>query len=94
MSVWATDAASADFSSTDWLSASVSVPLTFSFSVSVMFDEARVYLNDGFVFGPEGDGFVRVNLACPRAVLVGALERIKNAARIQNANGVCRFRMD
>jgi cystathionine beta-lyase len=45
----------------------------------LMFDEARLYLNDGFVFGPEGEGFVRVNLACPRALLVEALERIKNA---------------
>jgi cystathionine beta-lyase len=45
----------------------------------LMFDAARVYLNDGFVFGPEGEGFVRVNLACPRALLVEALERIKNA---------------
>jgi cystathionine beta-lyase len=44
-----------------------------------MFDEARVYMNEGYVFGPEGEGFMRMNLACPRAILVEALERIKDA---------------
>ncbi len=44
-----------------------------------MFDEARVFLNEGFVFGPEGEGFERINIACPRSILVAALERIKNS---------------
>ena len=29
--------------------------------------------------GPEGEGFERFNLACPRSVLAEALERIKTA---------------
>jgi cystathionine beta-lyase len=45
----------------------------------LMIDEARVYLDEGFLFGPEGEGFERINLACPRAILVEALERIKQA---------------
>lgn len=45
----------------------------------LMLEEARVYLEDGYIFGSEGEGFVRMNIACPRSILVEALERIKNA---------------
>jgi cystathionine beta-lyase len=45
----------------------------------LMLDEARVYLDEGFIFGDEGEGFERINVACPRALLVEALERIKGA---------------
>ena len=45
----------------------------------LMLQEARVYLEDGFIFGDEGDGFVRINIACPRSILTEALERIKSA---------------
>jgi cystathionine beta-lyase len=44
----------------------------------MMLEEARVYLDEGYIFGIEGEGFERVNLACPRSVLVEALERIRN----------------
>jgi cystathionine beta-lyase len=45
----------------------------------LMFEQARVYLDDGFIFGPEGDGFERINIACPRPVLIEALDRIRQA---------------
>lgn len=45
-----------------------------------MIEEARVYLDEGFIFGPEGDGFERINIACPRSVLSEALDRIRKAA--------------
>ena len=45
----------------------------------LMLKEARVYLDEGFLFGPEGEGFERINIACPRSILVEALERIGNA---------------
>ncbi len=45
----------------------------------LMLEEARVYLDEGFIFGPEGEGFERINIACPRAVLVEALDRIRQA---------------
>ncbi|UCC75763.1 MAG: pyridoxal phosphate-dependent aminotransferase [Anaerolineales bacterium] len=44
-----------------------------------MLNEARVYLDEGFVFGPEGEGFERINIACPRSILAEAIERIHNA---------------
>ena len=45
----------------------------------LMLKEARVYLDEGFLFGPEGEGFERINIACPRSILAEALERIENA---------------
>lgn len=40
---------------------------------------ARVWLDDGPMFGAGGQGFQRLNLACPRATLAAALERIAAA---------------
>jgi cystathionine beta-lyase len=45
----------------------------------LMREEAGVYLDEGYIFGPEGEGFERINIACPRAVLVEALDRIRRA---------------
>jgi cystathionine beta-lyase len=41
--------------------------------------EARVAVNDGATFGPGGEGFVRLNFGCPRALLVEGLERMRKA---------------
>ena len=44
-----------------------------------LMEEAKVWLNPGEIFGPEGADFERVNIACPRSLLAEALERIKTA---------------
>lgn len=41
--------------------------------------EAHWFLDEGYVFGEEGRGFERINLACPTRVLEAALERLKKA---------------
>jgi cystathionine beta-lyase len=41
--------------------------------------EAKVALNDGAEFGRGGEGFVRLNFACPRKMLEEALERMCGA---------------
>lgn len=41
--------------------------------------KARVGFNDGKLFGTGGEGFMRINVACPRSVVLEALQRIKNA---------------
>jgi cystathionine beta-lyase len=46
---------------------------------ALMVEEARVYMDEGYIFGPEGEGFERINIACPRPILADALERIKEA---------------
>jgi cystathionine beta-lyase len=43
------------------------------------FTEAKVGVNIGSTFGPGGDGFVRLNAACPRSILEDALARIESA---------------
>jgi cysteine-S-conjugate beta-lyase len=43
----------------------------------LLFDGARVYLDEGTMFGEEGAGFQRMNIACPRMILTEALERMK-----------------
>lgn len=41
-----------------------------------------LFLDEGYLFGAEGAGFERINLACPRSVLAAALERLKAAAAL------------
>ncbi|MFQ5922570.1 MAG: MalY/PatB family protein [Anaerolineales bacterium] len=45
----------------------------------LIMEEAKVYLDNGNIFGPEGEGFQRINLACPRPLLTEALDRINYA---------------
>lgn len=42
--------------------------------------KAKLWLDDGAIFGKAGEGFERVNIACPRSVVKEALERLKKAA--------------
>jgi len=42
-------------------------------------ERARVAFNDGKLFGPGGDGFVRLNFGCPRSLLTEGLERMRRA---------------
>lgn len=44
-------------------------------------DGARLALNDGEMFGEEGRGFMRMNIASPRAVLQEAMERLEKAVK-------------
>jgi len=40
---------------------------------------AKIALNDGKMFGAGGEGFVRLNLGCPRSILASALEQLARA---------------
>jgi len=42
-------------------------------------EKAKVGLNDGGKFGTGGDGWLRLNIGCPRSVLEEALERLGKA---------------
>lgn len=44
-----------------------------------MIKKARVALSDGYWFGTEGEGFMRINIACPRSFLEEGLKRIERA---------------
>ena len=43
--------------------------------------KAKLWLDSGKIFGACGNGFQRINVACPRATLLDALERIKRALK-------------
>ena len=47
--------------------------------VSLFENEARLLLNDGTMFGPGGEGFMRLNVGCPRATLETAFARLEKA---------------
>jgi len=39
----------------------------------------KVWVNEGTLYGESGEGFVRINIACPAAILVDGLMRISRA---------------
>jgi putative C-S lyase len=49
-----------------------------------MIHDAELFLDEGAMFGEEGRGFERINIACPAAVLEEALERLLKALRRRN----------
>ncbi len=49
--------------------------------LEAMMVEAELFLDEGYMFGDEGIGFERVNLAVPRDVLMKALERLEKAVK-------------
>jgi len=46
-----------------------------------LLEHGRLATVDGALFGPGGEGFIRLNLACPRTRLLEGLERIERALR-------------
>lgn len=47
--------------------------------VKLFVEKARLALNDGTMFGPEGKGFMRLNVGCPRQTLHRALQQLADA---------------
>ncbi len=45
----------------------------------LIYNKAGVGLNDGLSFGVEGEGFMRMNVACPQTVVKEGLDRIRKA---------------
>lgn len=45
----------------------------------LMIEKANVLLDEGYIFGGEGIGFERINVACPKSILEDCLNRIKDA---------------
>lgn len=47
--------------------------------MDLLLDKAHIALNDGTMFGRQGEGFARLNAGCPRSVLAEALDHIRQA---------------
>ena len=43
--------------------------------------EAGIALNQGYTYGPGGDGFARMNIASPKAMIIEAMEKLKAAVK-------------
>lgn len=52
-----------------------------------MLDKARVAMDDGQWFGAGGEGFMRLNFACPRSILREGLQRIQKAVKDSCSHG-------
>lgn len=51
-------------------------------------EEAKVVVNNGASYGPGGEGFVRLNVGCPRIIVAEAFHRIEHAVARQLHPGV------
>lgn len=46
-----------------------------------LLEDARLWLNAGTMYGAEGEGYMRWNIACPRSVMLDGLNRFLNFVR-------------
>ena len=49
-------------------------------------NEADLWLDDGAIFGDEGLGYTRINIACPRSTLKEAVDRLRRAVEAQSVS--------
>ena len=54
--------------------------------VDLVVNHAGLALNDGEMFGPEGHGFMRVNVATPRKMLFEAMDKLAKACKLETVN--------
>ena len=45
--------------------------------VTSLLEKERILVNEGSMYGEAGEGFIRINIACPRQVLIDGLNRLK-----------------
>lgn len=43
----------------------------------ILFDEEKLWINSGTMYGKAGEGFLRINIACTREILIEGLKRLK-----------------
>lgn len=46
---------------------------------ALLLDEQKLMVNSGSMYGPGGENFIRLNIACPRSLLLAGLERLSRA---------------
>ncbi len=47
-------------------------------------EKALLYADEGYIFGEEGSGFERINVACPKSILEASLDRLLEALKNEN----------
>lgn len=53
-----------------------------------MLHEAKLWFNQGHIFGKGGDGFVRINIGCQRSTVEEAMARLERAVRSLRENNL------
>ena len=49
--------------------------------VEILLREEKLWVNEGSMYGKAGEGFIRINIACPRQVLIDGLDRLKKGLK-------------
>ena len=49
--------------------------------VEILLKEEKLWVNEGSMDGEAGEGFIRLNIACPRQVLIDGLDRLKRGLK-------------
>ena len=57
--------------------------LTEAQRVDLIEKKAHLWVDSGAMFGVDGEGFERINIACPRATLKQALDQLRDAVNAQ-----------
>ena len=55
------------------------VPFLMQISRQLIVQDAKLWLDTGTLFGQGGEGFERINIACPRATIEQAMQRLEHA---------------
>jgi cystathionine beta-lyase len=54
----------------------------------LMVHKAGLWLDAGPMFGAGGEGFQRLNIACPEIILKKAMKKLKNASGYESESGI------
>ena len=49
--------------------------------VEILLKDEKLWVNEGSMYGEAGEGFIRLNIACPRQVLIDGLGRLKRGLK-------------
>ena len=60
-----------------WVDCSV-LNITSEEIEQILLEKEDLWINEGTMYGEAGEGFIRINIACPHQLLIDGLERIKN----------------
>ena len=50
-------------------------------TVKTLLEKEKLWVNEGSLYGEAGEGFIRINIACPRQRLIEGLNRLKRALK-------------
>jgi len=49
--------------------------------IKTLLEKVKIWVNEGSLYGEAGEGFIRINIACPRQQLIEGLNRLRRALK-------------